>query len=81
MAGAGADGYRLRAWLELATINLENLCIGPIQGYKMVLHVPGEIPQVSKYYSLIPMLQEVSVSVKANIMKTSDGLKHYHHER
>lgn len=81
MAGAGADGFRLRAWLELSTINLENVCHGPIQGYTMVLHVPGELPQVSKYYYLIPQLQEVSVAVKANIIKTSEGLRHYHHER
>lgn len=81
VAGSGADGHRLRAWLELSTVNLENLCRGPTQGYKVVLHLPGEIPQVSKYYSLIPLLQEVSVSVKANIMKTSEGLRYYHHKR
>lgn len=81
VAGSGADGDKLRAWLELSAINLEYLCRGPIQGYTIVLHVPGEIPQVSKHFFLIPQLQEVSVAVKANIMKTPEDLRHYHHDR
>lgn len=81
VAGSGADGDRLTAWLELSAINLDNYCRGPIQGYTIVFHLPGEIPQVSKYYFVIPLLQEVSVSVKANIIKTSEGLRHYDHER
>lgn len=81
VTGSGADGDRLRAWLELSAKNLEYKCRGPIQGYTIALHLPGEIPQISKYYYIVPLLQEVSVSVKANIIRTSDGLRHYHHER
>lgn len=81
VAGSGADGDKLRMWLELTASHKENWCIGPSHGYKIVLHVPGEIPQVSKYYFLISELQEVTVSVTANIVKTSTGLRGYHHER
>ncbi len=81
VTGSGADGDKLRAWLELSAENLEYLCRGPIQGYTIVLHLPGEIPQVSKHFFLIPLLQEVSVSVEAKIVKTSEGLRQYNHER
>lgn len=81
VAGSGADGDKLRLWLELTTSYKENWCHGPTHGYKIILHVPGEIPQVAKHFFLIPQLQEVAVSVKANIIKTSEGLRPYHHER
>ncbi|XP_037040054.1 pickpocket protein 28-like [Bradysia coprophila] len=81
VAGSGADGDKLRLWLELTASSRENWCHGPAHGYKIVLHVPGEIPQVAKHFFLIPPLQDVSVSVKVNIIKTSEGLRHYHHER
>lgn len=81
VTGSGADGDKFRAWLELSAVNLEYLCRGPIQGYTIVLHVPGEIPQVSKHFFVIPSLQEVSVSVEAKVVKTSEGLRHYHHEK
>lgn len=81
VAGSGADRDKLNAWLESAALHWDSLCRGPIQGYSIVLHVPGEIPQVSKYFSLIPVLQVVSVAVKANIIKTSEGLRDYSYER
>lgn len=81
VSGSGQNGDKLRIWLELSAINLDYLCRGPTQGYTIVLHLPGEIPQVSKHYFLIPYLQEVSVSVKANVMKTSDDLRRLNYER
>lgn len=81
VTGSGADGDMLDVWLELSAINVEYFCRGPMQGYTIVLHLPGEIPQVSKHFFQIPLLQEVVISVKANIIKTSDGLRNYHHER
>lgn len=52
-------------------------CRGPVQGFKILLHTPGEIPRVSKQYFRIPMQQEVVISVKPNMMTTSERLKNY----
>lgn len=74
--GAGARGG-LFILLRLYDYDLEYICRGPVQGFKILLHTPGEIPQVSKQYFRVPLEQEVVVSVKPNMITTSDGLKHY----
>ena len=51
--------------------------IGPVQGFKILLHTPGEIPRVSKQYFRVPLNQEVVVSVKPNMITTSEGLVGY----
>lgn len=53
------------------------MCRGPVQGFKILLHTPGEIPQVSKHYIRVPLQQEVLISVKPNMITTSDELKYY----
>ena len=50
---------------------------GPVQGFKILLHTPGEIPRVSKQYFRVPLNQEVVVSVKPNMITTSEGLIGY----
>lgn len=74
--GAGARAG-LFALLRLFEQDLEYLCRGPVQGFKILLHTPGEVPQVSKHYFRVPLLQEVLVSVKPQMITTSDGLRHY----
>lgn len=78
--GAGAR-VGLFALLRLYEQHLEYLCRGPVQGFKILLHTPGEIPQVSKHYFRVPMLSEVLVSVKPNMITTSEGLRHYEPDR
>lgn len=67
--------------LRLYENNLEYICRGPVQGFKILLHQPGEMPQVSKQYFRVPLLQEVLVSVNPNMMTTSEGLLDYHPNR
>lgn len=74
--GAGARAG-LFALLRLYEQDLEYLCRGPVQGFKILLHTPGEVPQVSKHYFRVPLEQEVLVSVKPNMITTSEGLRHY----
>lgn len=78
--GAGAR-VGLFALLRLFEQDLEYICRGPVQGFKVLLHTPGEIPQVSRHYFRVPLLQEVLVSVKPNMITTSDGLRHYEPNR
>lgn len=78
--GAGARAG-LFALLRLYEHNLDYICKGPVQGFKILLHQPGEFPQVSKQYFRVPLLQEVLVSVKPNMMTTSAGLLNYNPNR
>ena len=78
--GAGARAG-LFALLRLSEQDLEYLCRGPVQGFKILLHTPGEVPQVSKHYFRVPLLQEVLVSVKPQMITTSEGLRHYEPNR
>lgn len=67
--------------LKLYENDTDYICRGPVQGFKILLHTPGEIPRVSKQYFRIPLRQEVVVSVKPNMITTSEGLTDYAPER
>lgn len=73
-AGARAGLFVL---LPLYKYDLDYICRGPVQGFKILLHTPGEIPRVSKQYFRVPLNQEVVVAVKPNMITTSEGLKDY----
>ncbi|KAG4070463.1 hypothetical protein HA402_005695 [Bradysia odoriphaga] len=77
---AGSRGG-LFVLLRLYEENLDYICKGPVQGFKILLHPPGESPQLSRQYFRVPLLQEVLVSVKPNMMETSDGLRRYNPNR
>lgn len=63
--------------IQLLQENMEYMCRGPIQGFKFLLHMPGEVPQISKYYYRVPLEQEVIVQVKPNMITTSKNLRDY----
>lgn len=73
-AGARAGLFVL---LPLFKYDLDYICRGPVQGFKILLHTPGEIPRVSKQYFRVPLNQEVVVAVKPNMITTSEGLRDY----
>ncbi|XP_065354330.1 pickpocket protein 28 [Calliphora vicina] len=56
-------------------------CRGPIQGFKVLLHSPNDVPLVSKQFVRIPMSKEVSIAVKPNMITTSAGISDYHPHR
>ncbi|XP_055858324.1 pickpocket protein 28-like [Episyrphus balteatus] len=64
-------------WLTDKKVDDDLLCRGPVQGFKVILHTPGELPQVSKTFMKIPFDQAVSVSIKPKIVTISEGLRHY----
>ena len=53
------------------------ICRGPVQGFKIILHTPGEIPRVSKQYYRAPINQEVILSVEPKVMITDEELYDY----
>lgn len=78
--GAGAR-VGLFVLLRLFEQHLDYICRGPVQGFKILLHTPGEVPQVSKHYFRVPLLHEVLVAVKPNMITTSEGLWNYEPHR
>lgn len=67
--------------LQLDSSDLDYICRGPVQGFKVILHTPAEVPMASKHYFRVPLNQEVIVNVKPDIITTSSGLKDYHPNR
>ncbi|KAL0821734.1 hypothetical protein ABMA28_005159 [Loxostege sticticalis] len=67
--------------MKTKEVALDYLCRGPVQGFKILLHNPAELPRLSQQYFRSPLSQEVVVAVKPNMMTTSDGLKPYLPER
>ncbi|XP_024081092.1 pickpocket protein 28-like isoform X2 [Cimex lectularius] len=53
------------------------LCRGPVEGFKVLLHNPAEIPTIGERYLRVPLKQEVIVAVQPKIMTTSHGLRTY----
>ncbi|BES87540.1 Amiloride-sensitive sodium channel [Nesidiocoris tenuis] len=52
-------------------------CRGPVQGFKILLHNPGEFPLVTERHLRIPLSQEIIAMVQPKVMTTSDGLRPY----
>lgn len=62
--------------LKLYEQHLDYACRGPVQGYRVVLHTPGELPQVSQV--LLQDVEHVEISVKPSMTTTAtEGLKDY----
>ncbi|KAL1488811.1 hypothetical protein ABEB36_014607 [Hypothenemus hampei] len=75
MSAGFSSGFLLllRAYQQ----DLDYICRGPVQGFKILLHNPAETPRVGMQYFRAPLNQEVVVAVKPDMMTTSDGLKDY----
>lgn len=56
--------------------NLDFTCQGIKHGYKIIVHAPNELPQFSKHF-LVPLEKEVLVSIRPNMINTSNGLRNY----
>lgn len=67
----------LSVLFSLLSQDLELLCRRGAEGYKVILHAPSEIPQPSMNFFRLPHDQEILVSVKPNMLKTSTELQNY----
>lgn len=52
-------------------------CKGLINGYRLTMHTPGEIPRTSQQFYRIPFNTATLISVKPSGMSTSDNLRGY----
>ncbi|XP_037034176.1 pickpocket protein 28-like [Bradysia coprophila] len=67
--------------LSVAKENLDTSCINSMQGFKVLLHSPDEVPQMSKQYFYVPSSESVMVLIKPNMITTSDDLRDYEPHR
>ncbi|CAO1422206.1 unnamed protein product [Diamesa tonsa] len=76
--------------LSLKKSNLEYSCKTGVQGFRITLHRPGEIPRTSKEYFNVPFNHQTIIGVKPRMIITSEellkdyapsGRQCYHHER
>lgn len=63
--------------IPLSIYDMDYICKGPSQGFKVQLHTPGEMPQLSQQFFRLSLEQEIIISVKPNMITTSDVLKGY----
>ncbi|XP_065161255.1 pickpocket protein 28-like [Atheta coriaria] len=57
--------------------DVDYICGDALQGYKILLHHPAEIPRVSQQYFWAPLNQAVIAAIKPDMMTTSDELRTY----
>ena len=69
-AVSGADvGFNIV--LNMKTSDIDFLCRGPVQGYKMKIHSPDEFPRMYSGYQRIPFNSEVIAHVKPELKLNS----------
>ncbi|XP_047522137.1 pickpocket protein 28-like [Pieris napi] len=77
--------YGTNAYLTFSLManvsDLDYACSGPVQGFKILLHNPAELPRLSEQFFRAPLSKEVIVAVKPKMMTTSEGLRSYDPER
>lgn len=71
----------LRVVMATKEDDMDYVCRGPSQGFKVILHNPNELPQVSGQYFRIPVGQDIRVSIKPNMLQTAKSLKDYSPQR
>lgn len=65
-ASAGTDSG-LNVVLIMSTLDLDFVCKGPVQGYKVRIHAPDEHPRMSKGYHRIGLNSESLIAVKPKV--------------
>ncbi|XP_058456439.1 pickpocket protein 28-like [Malaya genurostris] len=65
------------ALLSVNEDDMDYLCSNSFQGFKVLLHMPNEYPQLLNQHFRVPLNQEVAVSVTPTMIETSDSIKSY----
>lgn len=69
---SGSEG--LKVDLRLIETDIDYVCSGPVQSFKILLHSASEVPQMKKYYYRIPLDHDIVMAVRPNIMNTTESL-------
>lgn len=68
-------GFALK--LRMKQQDVDYACKGDLNGFRILLHTPDEIPQLDSHFYRLPFGVETMISVQPRAMATSDNLKHY----
>ncbi|XP_072944583.1 pickpocket protein 28-like [Epargyreus clarus] len=61
-------------------LNMDYTC-NMMQGFKIYLHSPAELPSISRHSIQFPLSQDLLVAVKPKMMTATEGLKDYSSQR
>ncbi|KAF2903795.1 hypothetical protein ILUMI_02372 [Ignelater luminosus] len=67
----------LRVLLSIPREDIDYACIDAMQGFKVILHHPSEVPRGKLKYFRVPLDHSVTVAVKPNMMTTAKELSDY----
>lgn len=70
----------LEVTLKLQQKDTDYLCRKGVTGFRIVLHPAVEMPQPSKHFFHVPLMQHVSVAVKPNIITTKSNVLYKYDE-
>lgn len=62
---------------RISNDNLDYACGGTVQGFKIFLHLPVDAPKIATNSFRVPLSEEVEISIKPQLITTSDGLRKY----
>ena len=74
--GAGLRGG-LTALIRLYEQDSEYLCRGPVMGFKVLLHLPSDTPQIANHYFRVPLSKETFVTISPKVVRTAESLIGY----
>lgn len=63
--------------LGITVDDVHSLCSELAQGFRLLLHLPDELPRLPDDFVFIPIEQEIYISIKPNVITTSKGLSSY----
>lgn len=67
--------FSLRVILKIMDRNLDYLCTGQTQGFKVTFHAPYEPPQTWKKFYFVAPMRSVDFLVDPKVVTASNGLK------
>lgn len=68
----GSEGLRVE--LLLPEFDIDYVCSGPVQSFKILLHSADDIPQMRRNFYRIPLDHDIVMAVRPNIMNTTKYL-------
>lgn len=63
--------------LRMRQQDVDYTCKGAVNGFRILLHTPDELPKINDHYYKVPFDVETMISVEARAMSTTDNLKRY----
>lgn len=64
-------------FLKLFQRDLEYVCRGPVQGFKIILNTPGQTLKISRHAFRVPLAEQAEISIKPRLITTSKELLRY----